>query len=66
MVFALLPLGRSSTAAPSPEVWRAAGVAPVVVAKPAPRLRLSGIDGRAIDTFRERDRLTMLYFWATW
>lgn len=62
----LLPLSSEPAASPAGEVWRDAGVARVITAKPAPRLQLSGIDGRPGETFRERDRLTIRYFWATW
>lgn len=66
VIILLLQLSGRPGASPAPETWQAAGVARVVGAKPAPRLRLSGIDGRPVETFSERDRLTMLYFWATW
>jgi hypothetical protein len=66
VVLLLLPLSSRPAASPAAEIWRDAGVARVVAAKPVPRLQLTGIDGRPVETFRERDRLTILYFWATW
>lgn len=47
-------------------VWHAAGIVPFPQPGPAPPLRLSDLSGKVVDLRQLRDRLVMVYVWATW